>query len=157
MGWFHFTMRITVMKRMARRLAKATESSAARDGEPTAWREQKSREKKLQSLKLRHWHGHLERALERIEDLQWRLGLTAADAENRTKLLKQIGEFSGYIQNNREFIPNYADRYRNKERISTGFMESTVNQVVSKRMVKESQMACTERGTYLMVKRGPAC
>jgi hypothetical protein len=32
------------------------------------------------------------------------------------------------------FIPNYGERYRHGERISTGFVESTVNQVVSKRM-----------------------
>jgi hypothetical protein len=34
------------------------------------------------------------------------LELTAWGAENRSKLLKQLGEFKGYIQNNREFIPN---------------------------------------------------
>ena len=35
---------------------------------------------------------------------------------------------------------NYGERYRNGERISTGFGEATVNQVVSKRMVKKQQM-----------------
>ena len=67
------------------------------------------------------------------------------------KLLKQLDEFNGYIQNNREFIPNYGERYRNGERISTGFVESTVNQVVSKRMVKKQQMAWTERGAHLLL------
>lgn len=38
------------------------------------------------------------------------------------------------------FIPNYGERYRNGERIPTGFVESTVNQVISKRMVKKQQM-----------------
>jgi hypothetical protein len=147
MDWFHITMRITVMKQMA----KATQPSADRGGEPTVGREGKSIEKELQSLKWNLWHGNVERALERIEDLQWRPELTAGEAENRTKLLKQLGEFNGYIQNNREFIPNYGERYRNKERISTGFVESTVNQVVSKRMVKRQQMAWTERGAHLLV------
>ena len=93
----------------------------------------------------------MERALERIEDLQWELELTAGESENRDKLWKQLREFAGYIQNNREFIPNYGERYRNGERIATGFVESTVNQVVSKRMVKRQQVQWTERGAHLLL------
>jgi len=151
MYWFHITMRITVMKQMARGLAKKTKPSADTGGASTPGPEGKSIEKELQSLKWNLWHGNVDRALERIEDLQWDLELTAGEAENRTKLLKQLSEFNGYIQNNREFIPNYGERYRNKERISTGFVESTVNQVVSKRMVKHQQMAWTERGAHLLL------
>ncbi len=40
---------------------------------------------------------------------------------------------------------------RNGERIATGFVESTVNQVVSKRMVKRQQMQWTERGAHLLL------
>jgi len=47
--------------------------------------------------------------------------------------------------------PNYGERYRHGERISTAFAESTVNQVVSKRMVKKQQMAWTERGAHLLL------
>jgi len=36
----------------------------------------------------------------------------------------------------RAFIPNYGERYRYGERISTGFVESTVNLVISKRFCK---------------------
>jgi len=151
LDWFHITMRITVMKQMARGLAKETKPSPDGDGQPAAGPAGKSIEKELQSLKWNLWHGNVERALARIEDLQWDLELTVGDAETRTKLLKQLGEFNGYIQNNREFIPNYGERYRNGERISTGFVESTVNQVVSKRMVKKQQMAWTERGAHLLL------
>src|SRR5713101_3122386 len=56
------------------------------------------------------------------------------------KLLKAVKEFHTYITNNAGFIPNYGERYRHGERISTGFVESTVNQVISKRMVKKQQM-----------------
>jgi len=152
LDWFHITMRITVMKQMARGLAKETKPSGDIDGEPAVRLEGKSLEKQLQSLKWNLWHGNVDRALEHIEDLQWDLELTAgAAAGNRTKLLKQLGEFNGYIKNNREFIPNYGERYRNGERISTAFVESTVNQVVSKRMVKKQQMAWTERGAHLLL------
>ena len=105
----------------------------------------------MQSLKWNLWHGNVERAQERITDLQWELEITAGGTENGKKLLKQLREFDGYIRNNQEFIPNYGERYRNGERISTGFVESTVNQVVSKRMVKKQQMAWTERGAHLLL------
>jgi hypothetical protein len=49
------------------------------------------------------------------------------------------------------FIPNYGDRYRHGETISTAFGESTVNQVVSKRMVKKQQMRWTPRGAHLLL------
>lgn len=46
---------------------------------------------------------------------------------------------------------NYGDRYRNGECIATGFVESTINQVVSKRFVKHQLMRWTERGTHLLL------
>jgi len=50
-----------------------------------------------------------------------------------------------------DFIPNYGERYRQGERISTGFVESTVNQVISKRMVKKQQMRWSQRGAHLLL------
>ena len=60
-------------------------------------------------------------------------------------------EFHTYIENNAGFIPNYGERYRQGERISTGFVESTVNPVVSKRMVKKQQMRWSQRGAHLLL------
>ena len=67
------------------------------------------------------------------------------------KVAKGIGEFETYIRNNEEFIPNFGERYRNGETISTAFVESTVNQVISKRMVKKQQMQWTPRGAHLLL------
>ncbi len=151
LDWFHITMRITVMKQMAKGLAKDEKAPAEGNSKPAGTPEGKSIEKELQSLKWNLWHGNVERALERINELHWDLELTPIKSENRSKLLKQLGEFDGYIKNNQEYIPNYGERYRNGERISTAFAESTVNQVVSKRMVKKQQMAWTERGAHLLL------
>jgi len=41
---------------------------------------------------------------------------------------------------NQPLIPNYGERWRNEETIATGFVESAVNQIVSKRFVKKQQM-----------------
>jgi hypothetical protein len=67
------------------------------------------------------------------------------------KVLKGVEELHTYVRQNRQFIPNYGERYRNGELISSDFVESTVNQVVSKRMVKKQQMQWTQRGAHLLL------
>jgi hypothetical protein len=54
-----------------------------------------------------------------------------------------------YIDNNASGIVNYGERHRFGERISTGFVESTINQLVAKRFVKKQQMRWTPRGAHL--------
>ena len=48
-------------------------------------------------------------------------------------------------------IPNYAERHRYGERVSTAFAESTVNAVVGKRFAKRQQMRWSKRGAHLML------
>ncbi len=62
-----------------------------------------------------------------------------------------MSEFRHYIEANRTFIPNYGDRYRHGEAIASSFAESTVNQVISKRMVKKQQMRWTEGGAHRLL------
>jgi hypothetical protein len=69
----------------------------------------------------------------------------------RSKLLKAVQDFAGYIAANVEFIPDYGDRYRNEETITTAFVESAVNQVVSKRMVKRQPMRWSQKGAHLLL------
>jgi hypothetical protein len=66
-------------------------------------------------------------------------------------LSKKLEEFEIHIQNNAGFIPNYGERWRYGETISTGFVESTINQVVSKRMVKKQQLRWTQEGAHLLL------
>ncbi len=145
LDWFHITMRITVMKQMAKGLPTDTGKT-----EVTRSRPKPKIEEELQLLKWNLWHGNVSRALNRIEELQLDLE-TANESENRTKLLRALREFEIYIENNRAFIPNFGERYRNQERISTAFVESTVNQVISKRMVKQQQMQWSKKGAHLLV------
>src|SRR6266852_5998641 len=43
------------------------------------------------------------------------------------------------------------ERYRNGEKIASGFVESAINQVVSKRMVKKQQMGWSQQGAHLLL------
>jgi hypothetical protein len=65
--------------------------------------------------------------------------------------LKAVEAFHPDIENHAGFMPNDGERYHHGERISTGCVESTVNQVVSTRMVKKPQMPWTKRGAHLLL------
>ena len=67
------------------------------------------------------------------------------------KLGGNFSEFQTYISNNQEYIPNYGELYRQGETITTSFVESTINQVVSKRFVKKQSMQWTLRGAHLLL------
>ena len=66
-------------------------------------------------------------------------------------MLKAVRAFESYIRANRASIPNYGERYRKGQIISTAFVESAVNQVVSKRCVKKQQMQWTLVGAHLLL------
>jgi hypothetical protein len=91
------------------------------------------------------------RALQIVEDLECDLDPVVHPTERVKKLLKAVSEFHHYIEVNQAFIPNYGDRYRHGETITMSFVESTVNQVISKRMVKKQQMRWTQRGAHLLL------
>jgi hypothetical protein len=48
-------------------------------------------------------------------------------------------------------VPNYGERYHNGEAIATGFVESTVNEVVSKRFGKKQQRQWSKEGAHLLL------
>ncbi len=107
-------------------------------------------EKQLESLKHHLWNGNIAPALRLIDFLQLLLEDKIMSPE-RKKLLKAVREFGGYIATNQQFIPDYGDRYRNEETITTSFVESAVNQVVSKRFVKSQQMRWSQHGAHLLL------
>ena len=104
----------------------------------------------LGRLKWFLWHGNVFRALQTAEDLEVDLDVEDPGPEQR-KLQRAVAEFSGYIRANAGCIPNYGERYRAGEAISSAFVESAVNQVVSKRMVKKQQMRWSPRGAHLLL------
>jgi hypothetical protein len=137
--WFHITMRLTVLQQQR----KALQAEQPQIGEEIA--------KQLESVKHLLWHGNAEEALERLGGLIIELDLLRTFSHAADKLGQGIGEFETYIRNNIEFIPNFWERYRQGETISTAFVESTINQVVSKRFVKKQQMQWTLRGAHLLL------
>ena len=109
--------------------------------------------RQLERSKWFLWHGNVFQALQVLTTIHLDLELASWQRDDGKigKLCKAVQEFHTFIDRNQAFIPNYGERYRNGERISTGFVESTVNQVVSRRMVKKQQMRWSHRGAHLLL------
>ena len=139
LDWFHITMRLTVMQQYVKGLAHHNEE----DAEKLA--------RLLRQIKGFLWNGNLHEGQLVIEDLVMDLDETETDYSSIKALRKTAAEFETYIANNKDMIPNYAERRRYGERVSTGFVESTVNTVVGKRFGKRQQMRWSKHGAHLML------
>ena len=148
LDWFHVTMRLTVLRQMTKGACPAD----------PGWTEQRLRD--LEQLKWLLWHGHARQAVDAAEELAndaWGRGEDAKEdgaetAEARGKLGRlhtAAEELATYLRRNAGQIVNYGERHRAGERISTGFVESAVNQVVSKRFSKKQSMRWTQAGAHL--------
>jgi hypothetical protein len=138
LDWFHITMRITVMCQMAKGLG------------PPGSELRESVLKQLERIKWYLWNGNV---FEAIDSVGWLPDDIYVEdpVEKHKKLIQKLEEFETYIRNNARLIPNYAERYRYGETISTAFVESTINQVVSKRVVKKQQMRWSQKGAHLLL------
>jgi hypothetical protein len=56
------------------------------------------------------------------------------------RLRRHLSDLQGYLERNQGALVHYAARHRRGEPISTGFVESAVNEIVAKRMNKKQQM-----------------
>jgi len=75
----------------------------------------------------------------------------AARYQNIKAFRKGACEFQTYVANNAHAIPNYDERHRYGEGVSTAFVESTVNTVVGKRFSKRQQMRWSRSGAHLVL------
>ncbi len=175
LDWFHVAMRITVLGQLAKGIPKhvpeqppkhiskgvpykqkepcnrAAWDAQDEDEEEGAGRTPQELTEQLERVKWYLWHGNVFMALQLIEELEEDAEVLADRSVTRVagkKLAKAVSEFWGYISANRAFIVNYGDRYRNGERISSAFVESTVNEVISTRFEKKQSMRWTKRGAH---------
>src|SRR5712691_1739962 len=139
LDWFHLTMKLTVLGQFGKGLVQceAVLGEAIRD--------------QIERLKWSLWHGQVDKALGKIDDLGSSIALFQETYARFTQLVKALSELRTYIGNNRDLIPNYGQRYHQGEAIATSFVESTVNQVVSKRFCKKQQMQWSKQGAHLLL------
>jgi hypothetical protein len=124
LDWFHVTMRITVMANMAKGLPSQPSGPDLPRCPPVDLAASVGED--LARLKWFLWHGNVFRAVQVIDDLVMDLDVEVPGPEQR-KLLKAVTEFGTYVRANAGSIPNYGERYRAGEPISSSFVEPAVN------------------------------
>ncbi len=139
LDWFHITMRITVLRQFAQGLVHHDKDAGTEALD------------ELRRIKWFLWHSNTYRTREAIDDLV--LDLDALDSRypNLRKFRTAMREFQVYITSNEASLINYGERYRSGERISSAFVEATVNAVISKRFAKKQQIQWSRRGAHLLL------
>ena len=139
LDWFHIGMRFQNLTQLAKGLEET-------DGSP----KRSAILKDIEGAKWHLWHGSAYRAIQRLESLSWDVD-AMPDGEAKSKLAAKLEECLAYIDNNQGFIVNYGDRFRHGDPIASGFVESTVNQVVAKRLVKQQQMRWSDQNAHRLL------
>lgn len=160
LGWFHITMRLTVLGQFVKGLRIEREAREAEVGKKKKKRTSEEEdsypspdelEKQLERIKWYLWHGNAHDAISHLEELKDDLAWLEEVSPSTQKLQQAVHDFHVYITTNQSFLVNYGDRYRNGETISSAFVESTVNEIISKRFAKKQQMRWTKEGTQQLL------
>lgn len=139
LDWFHITMKLTVLNQFT----KGVCSSSPKEGEKM--------QKCLERAKWYPWNGNTPEAIYQLDCCLDICDVPEFNYPKRKKLVQYVEDLMTYINNNQSMIPNYSERYRYNEPISTSFVESTVNEVASKRMAKKQQMQWSQQGAHYLL------
>jgi hypothetical protein len=105
----------------------------------------------LEHTKWNLWHGKVKRALAWLRQLEGRMWCFASRYAKFSALARAVHGFQRYLWRNGHLIPNYARRRRAGQVISTAFVESLVNSLLSKRFAKKQSMQWTPEGAHLLL------
>ena len=139
LDWFHIAMRLTGLGQYAKGLAHHNPIEAV------------ALQHRLERIKWRLWHGDGDEALTRAQGLAADVAALNTAYPGLKRLVKATAGLATYIDNNAGAILNYSERWHNGERISTAFVESTVNLVISRRFAKKQQMQWSKQGAHLLL------
>jgi len=147
LDWFHIAMRLTVLKQYVRGVVRVEKDAGDYGADSIGRRLQTA----LDRAKWNLWHGKVDDALERLEDLD----AYSWDFETRyskfAKFEAAHRELRAYLRRNRFMMPNYGQYWREGRVISSAFIESMVNALLGKRFSKKQQMGWTPEGAHLVL------
>ena len=131
LDWFHIAMRFDHALRAAAGLGAGTLD---------AWLG-KRRHRDLERAKWRLWHGRWKGCLIKLVEVRRWLGSGSIRHIAGVRSLQgHLEDLLSYLEANQSALVNYGARRRRGEPISTAFVESAVNEIIAKRMVKKQQM-----------------
>ena len=139
MDWFHIALRLTGLGQYTKGLAHHNPIEAI------------ALETRLERIQWRLWHGDAGEALARAEQLAADVAALDSSYPKLKRLIKAAADLATYIANNAAAVADYSERWLNGERISTAFVESTVNLVISRRFAKKQQMQWSKVGAHRLL------
>jgi hypothetical protein len=130
LDWFHISMKFTNLQQLAKGINGFADGGLRRHALA-----------EIEHAKWRLWNGLTERGIVGLIHLgQWAEARCFEHIPSLKKLALMLLETIRYLELNADSMPDYGKRYRSGQRISTGFVESAVNEIIAKRMVKKQQM-----------------
>jgi hypothetical protein len=139
LDWFHIAMRMTRLEQYIKGLAHHNPVEAL------------ALQHRLERIQWRLWHGDSDEALIRAQALAADIAALNTAYSGLKRLVKATAGLATYIANNAAAIVTYSERWHKGERISTAFVESTVNRVVSRRFAKKQQMQWSKVGAHRLL------
>jgi hypothetical protein len=136
LDWSHLTMQLTGPGQSLKGLARLDANRAAELQEA------------LEHTKWNLWQGKVKRAHHWLRLLEGRMWHFASRYATFPALARAVHGLQRYLWRNGHLIPNYARRRRAGQAISTAFVESLVNSLLSKRFAKRQSMQWTPAGAH---------
>jgi hypothetical protein len=128
LDWFHILMKFTNLQQLAKGINAddGVRSHALAEIDRAKWR---------------LWNGLTHRRIVGLAHLgHWAKARCFEHIPSLKQLALRLLETIRYLELNADSMPDYGKRHRAGQRISTGFVESAVNEIIAKRMVKKQQM-----------------
>jgi len=131
LDWWHAAVRFEHALQAARGLGAGTADTHLAD----------EAVRRLERAEWRLWHRRGTGCRRKLAALcRWTKRKPLRDLAGIGRLQRHASELLGYLERNEHALVPYAARRRWGEPISTAFVESTVNEIVAKRMNKKQQM-----------------
>jgi hypothetical protein len=129
LDWFHVGMRFENLKQVAKGIDGFTDGAVRNHALS-----------EIERAKWRFWNGYAQRGVIGLVHLaHWAASPCFEYLSSLKKLSKSLFDVIRYLKSNTDSIPDYGQRHRTGRRISTGFVESAVNEIVAKRMARNSR------------------
>src|ERR1700677_1342397 len=130
LDWFHVGMRFENLKQVAKGISGLSEGALRNHALS-----------EIERAKWRFWNGYPEPgSIGLVHLAHWAAAQCFDHLPPLKKLSKSLLDVLRYLESNSDSMPDYGERYRAGTRISTGFAESAVNEIIAKRMAKKQQM-----------------
>ena len=126
LDWFHMAMRFE-------HVLKAATGVDAHTGEV--------RRRDIERAKWRFWHDRWKGCLVKLAGIYRRCeAARLRNVKGVPALRHHVRDLVTYLEANQSGLVNYGARRRRGEPISTAFVESAINEIISRRMIKNQQM-----------------